>query len=171
MMRVLRVRRLMTRACAVPSRPSKHGGRDHLNVSRQEQHASPNKTLSGDPSLVIIEIIPCVYRWKEGRCLHPRLRRTLCLSRFLFRQHCVNPKNRRTTGTTISRRAYRSPSYKVIVRLYIFFRLITLNHLYSALESRPLRRSNHQSTTMMHKRSGRAAPGAKLGRSFKTTGT
>ena len=51
-MRVLRVRRLMTRACAVPLRPSKHGGHDHLNVSRPEQRASPSKTHSGGASLV-----------------------------------------------------------------------------------------------------------------------
>ena len=48
---MMRVRRLLTRACPAPSRPSKHGGRDHLDVSRQEQPASPSKTRSGDVSL------------------------------------------------------------------------------------------------------------------------
>ena len=34
-----------------PSRPSKHGGRDHLDVSRQEQPASPSKARFSDASL------------------------------------------------------------------------------------------------------------------------
>ena len=155
----LRVRRLTTRACAVPSRPSKHGGRDHLNVSRQEQRASPSKKHSRDASLVSsLKIFPVS---TAGRKVPPPATAKNAAPLALPLLAVLRQPEGQTDNWDDHFEegiSFLKLRYKVIVQSYIFFRLITLNLLYSALERCPLRRSNRQSTTMMHKRSGRAAP-------------
>ena len=147
MMRVLRVRHLTTRARAVPPQPSKHGGRDHLDVSRQEQPASPRKTRSGDASLAS--------SWKlfpvsiTGRNVRPRSRASSAGG---------VASARRADGQL--RRRFRGGHIVLQVtgnRVVVY--ILSLNHaepplLYSALEKLPPRRSDSQSTMIMHKRSG-----------------
>ena len=157
---MMRVRRLFTRACPAPSRPSKHGGRDHLDVSRQEQPASPSKTRSGDASLASsLNVFPVS---SAGRKVPPPATAKNAAPLALPLPAVLRQPEEQTDnwdddfeeGISFS----KLQGNRAVVNI---LRLITLNYSYTQhWKSRPLRRSASQNTMIMQRRSDRPAPHA-----------